>query len=549
MRHTTTAVLALLWVTASAVNASEGIEEILKLQRAGTSNEVMLAFIQASDVAYDPTADELTELEKAGVSATVIVSMIDHGKNLRAGAKPVAEAESTPQSDVPAGDYVAPVPENTPVYAPGEKVNISFFYEALAPHGTWYRDEQYGWVWQPTVISRVSDWRPYAHDGHWIWTDHGWYWESFYPWGWAAFHYGRWVAHPRHYWVWVPDTEWAPAWVHWRACDSYYGWAPLPPEARFEAGVGFRFKGVSVGLNFDFGLSDRHYSFVPCDRFLESNVASVAVPRSRVTNIYNQTTVVKNTYVYNDNRIINAGVPPQEVSSRTRQKLETVTVSEGSVEAGQPIPRERRSHNRIVAFKPAVSREAPLNPAEAISKSHARANMPKRSRTEAAPAAKTVPAKRQSEAAERNAQVRLNEEKHLRANLSQAQAEENKQERIRELEKRAAQEKTERMSKPEKTERASKPEKKAQPENDRRARAPQGNADVMATPVPGAAQENRGAHSRRNDAAVQKTERVERLREKARSDERVRKNDDDDEQKEKGQKREPGKALKHRGSE
>ena len=54
-----------------------------------------------------------------------------------------------------------------------------------------------------------------------------------------VYHYGRWVRVQDEGWCWVPDTDWGPAWVSWRNNDEYVGWAPLPPEARFEAEVGF----------------------------------------------------------------------------------------------------------------------------------------------------------------------------------------------------------------------------------------------------------------------------------------------------------------------
>jgi hypothetical protein len=54
------------------------------------------------------------------------------------------------------------------------------------------------------------------------------------PFGWATFHYGRWTRLRNIGWIWVPGDEWAPAWVSWRKSNDYIGWAPLPPEARFD---------------------------------------------------------------------------------------------------------------------------------------------------------------------------------------------------------------------------------------------------------------------------------------------------------------------------
>ena len=95
------------------------------------------------------------------------------------------------------------------------------FYEPLATHGTWVEEGSYGRCWRPVGVA--VGWRPYC-DGHWEWTDCGWYWVSDEPWAWACYHYGTWYFDPNLGWVWVPGVEWAPAWVNWRIGGDYIGW-------------------------------------------------------------------------------------------------------------------------------------------------------------------------------------------------------------------------------------------------------------------------------------------------------------------------------------
>jgi hypothetical protein len=102
----------------------------------------------------------------------------------------------------------------------------SDFYQPLEPYGSWVDVQSYGRCWHPRDVSQ--DWQPYT-DGHWEWTDAGWYWASDEPWGWACCHYGSWYNDPRYGWVWIPATDWAPAWVTWRTSDDYIGWAPCGP--------------------------------------------------------------------------------------------------------------------------------------------------------------------------------------------------------------------------------------------------------------------------------------------------------------------------------
>lgn len=104
------------------------------------------------------------------------------------------------------------------------------FYDQLSSEGHWIFAENYGYVFQPNIAEKNADWRPYTN-GHWESTDRGWYWDTDEPFGWATYHYGRWANIDGAGWVWTPGTDWSPAWVSWRVCDTgFVGWAPLPPE-------------------------------------------------------------------------------------------------------------------------------------------------------------------------------------------------------------------------------------------------------------------------------------------------------------------------------
>lgn len=119
------------------------------------------------------------------------------------------------------------LPVVQPARADGYAVRaVSDFYEPLGALGDWVEVTGYGWCWQPRGVD--ADWRPYA-EGHWLWSDAGWYWASEEPWAWACYHYGRWMWTADYGWLWVPGTEWAPAWVTWRDAGDMVGWAPLPP--------------------------------------------------------------------------------------------------------------------------------------------------------------------------------------------------------------------------------------------------------------------------------------------------------------------------------
>ena len=199
-----------------------------------------------------------------------------------------------------------------------ESASFEVFDAELSHHGSWMRHDEYGMVWQP-YEARQDGWRPYCHDGRWIWTEAGWYWHSGYSWGHIPFHYGRWVVITPLGWVWVPGYTWAPSWVHWRYSSSHCGWAPLPPGADFDAGWGFSYRGRHVSFDFNFGLDADHYVFVPSSRFMEPAPCEYRVPGHQVTTVYQNTTIIYNDYrTYND-RTVYTGLPPSAVCPQGRE--------------------------------------------------------------------------------------------------------------------------------------------------------------------------------------------------------------------------------------
>jgi hypothetical protein len=129
-----------------------------------------------------------------------------------------AEVEDTGENKLGAPKYVSP--------------QITAFFE-LQRHGLWEMTEEYGWVWEPQVM---SEWAPFT-DGRWVeikpwgrtWVDNA-------PWGFAPAHYGRWVE-VNSRWAWVPDNavpadapEIAGFFNAKENGGGGGGWVPLGPE-------------------------------------------------------------------------------------------------------------------------------------------------------------------------------------------------------------------------------------------------------------------------------------------------------------------------------
>ncbi len=369
-----------------------GVDPVVDMAQAHVGDAVLLEYINSSPNAYQLNADEILYLRDLGLSETVISAMLRHGNELRtsgvpAGPPPAAEsAASTNSAAVEAAPpvYAAPVtapaavdtmsaPPPTMVEPPA--VTYSSYYDALAPYGSWVSLPAYGWCWQPTCAVVDPGWQPYCQDGQWLWTSSGWYWQSDYSWGWAPFHYGRWYCNPACGWVWVPGSVWGPAWVTWRTYGDYCGWAPLPPEACWTAGVGLTWYGSPVSVGFGFGLGWNCYSFVNYHDFCGPRPYHHLVPRHEVPGLYGHSTVI-NDYAMNNHTVVNRGLAPSRISAVTRQEIRTVQLRDLPPRAGGPQPTAfpRRSGNDLAVYRPTIPPDArPMPPAQALRHSAERA--------------------------------------------------------------------------------------------------------------------------------------------------------------------------------
>ncbi|MEZ4293464.1 MAG: DUF6600 domain-containing protein [Polyangiaceae bacterium] len=211
---------------------------------------------------------------------------------------------------------VPPAPvEPAPVTA------ASIFHDELRRSGQWYDSPvcggYYGAVWRPEARIAGATFVPYVTSGAWLATDLGWSFESDFDWGWATFHYGNWCDDGRLGWVWVPDVEWAPAWVQWRYGGGFVGWAPLPPP------------GIPI--------SDRHWVFMPQDRFSGQRVTQFALSSRWVPTARHATRPVE-TVVRHDGYTWSPGPPPDLIPGETRP-VHVVPPARGSVRRVTVRPR------------------------------------------------------------------------------------------------------------------------------------------------------------------------------------------------------------------
>ena len=213
----------------------------------------------------------------------------------------------------------APTPATSPSAAgtetEGETGSYATFYRKLEPYGDWMETSAYGYVFQPHPAAQSPAWRPYTN-GHWVYTDAGWTWISDERFGWATYHYGRWIRLRDVGWVWVPGDQWAPAWVSWRRGNDYVGWAPLPPEARFD-----RLTGIRNWADNYYDIGPGQYCFVPTNEFGRKVTPGEIVPPERNVTIINQTINVTNI-TYTNSSVVDRGLSYDDLRARSHQPIQ-----------------------------------------------------------------------------------------------------------------------------------------------------------------------------------------------------------------------------------
>ncbi len=223
---------------------------------------------------------------------------------------------------------ILPQPADAKTY---RGVGFQVFYDELAPYGDWVKDARYGYIWLPAVR---GDFHPYGTEGHWVMTEYGNTWVSYYDWGWAPFHYGRWYFDDYfRSWAWIPGYEWGPAWVNWRAGGGYYGWAPLGP-------------GLSIQVNVS--IPSFHWVFIPNRHIHHHYAYRYHAPHKTKVKIYNNTTVINNTVVYNSNNYV-GGPQRREVEQVTKNAVPVY-----SVQTSNAPGRAAVSKNSVTLYKPQV---------------------------------------------------------------------------------------------------------------------------------------------------------------------------------------------------
>lgn len=357
------------------VQYSAGASNIVNMVRAGMDDIVIRNQIMLATSPYQLKADDLVWMTEQGVSQGIIGAVIQQDQQLQAFARQTeinrTRAMARKQNEArlrreleQAREELAKRPvTQAPVAQNGLPRQVVPFHDALAPYGAWIKHQQYGLIWQPSILRRQGSWRPYADNGRWLATDQGWYWHSEYPWGWAVFHYGRWGYERNVGWYWVPDTIWGPSWVTFRSNGDYIGWAPLPPGAIATLNLGVTYRGRPVGRSFNYGLSSMYYNFVPRGHVFNLGLPALLVSRPLIPGFFPRTTVINNIIIGDGNTIINNGVSISRLARANAGPIQLTRIQalrDYSVDQFGAIVRKA---DGVTVFRPSLAHIAPVKPA------------------------------------------------------------------------------------------------------------------------------------------------------------------------------------------
>ncbi len=335
----------------SDIPPSSPVAQVIKLTQAGVDEGIIQTFITNSTSTFNLNSDRIIFLKDAGVPNELVKEMIQRDTVLHAqiaaAAPPPSLTPAAPATPDPAPDAPQPPPVDSQAAddaaPPPVITSADDFYAPLTPYGNWVTVEGYGRCWLPGVAVYDHDWQPYGDHGHWVYTDSGWYWASDYAWGWAPFHYGRWFHNLTYGWCWCPDNIWGPSWVTWRYDDDYCGWAPLPPGAYYNDGVGFVYDGSVVGDDFDFGLSVDVFVFVDTVDFCDPHPFRHHLPPNQAAQAYHQSKPFND--MKRDGRgFSNRGIDPDRIVRATHTPIRTVPLHTEAGVAGRFPPGGSSGH-------------------------------------------------------------------------------------------------------------------------------------------------------------------------------------------------------------
>lgn len=160
---------------AAAPELSYGAQEVLKLEQAKVSDDVIVSYIRSSGLTYAMTADQIVYLRSQGVSNPVLTAML---------GTPGAASTPVPAPSTVAASQPAPAPVQTTAAAPATTVvvpstpapTVTYVPDTTYYYDPYYYSYPYYYGWYPGVsLYWGGGWYGGGWHGGWHGGGGGWH--------------------------------------------------------------------------------------------------------------------------------------------------------------------------------------------------------------------------------------------------------------------------------------------------------------------------------------------------------------------------------------
>jgi len=141
-----------------APKLSWGLDDVVKLSKAGVDESVILSYIQNSGVGYNPNAQDIIQLRELGVSSQITAALMQRGSEVRqaatVAAQKQAQAAAAPAQAAPV--YTAPAT----YVAPASTVTYIGYPSYAYDYGGYYGPSYYSYPYYPRYYGYYGGFYP-----------------------------------------------------------------------------------------------------------------------------------------------------------------------------------------------------------------------------------------------------------------------------------------------------------------------------------------------------------------------------------------------------
>src|SRR6266487_172665 len=144
-----------------APKLSWGLDDVVKLSKAGVDESVIHSYIQNSGVGYNPTAQDIIQLRELGVSSQITAALMQRGSEVRQAATVEAQKQAQAAAPAAAPAQAAPVYTAPATYvAPASTVTYIGYPSYAYDYGGYYGPSYYSYPYYPRYYGYYGGFYP-----------------------------------------------------------------------------------------------------------------------------------------------------------------------------------------------------------------------------------------------------------------------------------------------------------------------------------------------------------------------------------------------------